>query len=413
MKDAANKVQNKISHAITTTKHAIQNPRNVLAETIRGYLRSQATGTTTQYVNDIIARAKEESKKNSNEENIVLIPQLIFLNILGYDTTWADFTVLEVMALDEYSSKHIAYIAAAQMWDVNSDVVLMATNRIYKDLTSNTALYSSAVLSSLSSYLTPTLAQNIFQNVISLMPSAKPFIRQKSIIGFYHICLQYPEALKSGFVTLRTRLDDDDKSVVFSVLSVINELCHHNPRNFIPLIPKIFKMIDNTTDNWSLVRIISILRILCSVEPRLIKKLIAPFTTILETTSSITVLFECVRTIIDIPITNPILLVYATQRMQAFLEHEDNNLRYLCLSLFIKLIQIQPKLVAQNKDLITRCLDSSDEATRLLSLDLLAALANPKTVDGIVGKIFSRASSPSAARTTTLSLRTSTGTSQY
>ncbi|KAH0790134.1 Adaptin N terminal region family protein [Histomonas meleagridis] len=389
-------VQNKLSHALNTTKHAIQNPRAILADTIRGYLRAQQAGTTTQYVNDLVTRSKEESKKNSNEENLILIPQLIFLNILGYDTTWGDFTVLEVMALDDYSAKHTAYIAAAQMWDSNSDAVLMATNRIYKDLTSNTALYSSAVLSSLSSFLTPTLSQSIFQNVISLMTSAKPYIRQKAITVFYHICLQYPEALKSGFVTLRTQLDDDDKSVVFSVLSVINELCYHNPRNFIPLIPKIFKMIDNTTDNWSLVRIISILTMLCSVEPRLIKKLIAPFTNILETTSSITVLFECVRSIISIPITNTVLLTYTAQRMQSFLEHVDVNLRYLCLTLFIKLMEIQPKLVAQHRELITECLDSTDEPTRMLALDLLSSLANSKTIDSIVAKMYDHFKSSSS-----------------
>jgi hypothetical protein len=51
-------------------------------------------------------------------------------------------------------------------------------------------------------------------------------------------------------------------------------------------------------------------------------------------------------------------------------------------------MEIQPRIVALHKDLITRCLDANDEATRLLALDLLAALANVKTIDGIVARMF-------------------------
>jgi hypothetical protein len=96
-------------------------------------------------------------------------------------------------------------------------------------------------------------------------------------------------------------------------------------------------MLENAHSNWVLLRIIAILRLLCSAEPRLPKKFVTPFASILETTCSITVLFECVRAIIEIPITNSVLLSSAAQRMQ-FLEHQDVNLRFLYLSLFIKLI---------------------------------------------------------------------------
>jgi hypothetical protein len=60
-----------------------------------------------------------------------------------------------------------------------------------------------------------------------------------------------------------------------------------------------------------------------------------------------------VRAIIEIPITNTVLLTFAAQRMQTFLEHQDANLRFLGLLLFIKLMEIQPKLVAQHRELIT------------------------------------------------------------
>ena len=359
-----------------------------LQDLIRGYLNARSHGNEMEYINNAISKLQEEVGHNSNEQNVVVVQKLIFLNLMGFDTSWGNFTVLEVMTLEDYSAKRVAYTAAAQMWNNSTDAVLMATNRIQRDLTSVNTLLTSTVLTSIAAFLTPALAAAISQDVISLMTSSKPYIRQKAIMLFYHVCLQYPDALKPGFVTLRQKLDDDDYSVMFSALSVIAELCAHNPQNFVPLIPKLHKMLEGSPTNWVALRIVAILRMLCSVEPRLPKKLITPFTTLLETTSSITLLFECVRSIIEIPITNTVLLTYAAQRMNTFLEHKDVNLRYLCLTQFMKLMEIQPKLVSQHKELISECLDSSDEPTRLMALDLLASLANSKTLDGIVAKMF-------------------------
>ena len=189
--------------------------RKSISDVIRGYINAINSGTTQTYINEVCARIREESRKNSEEENIGIVQQLIFLNLVGCDTTWADFIVLGVMSLDDFSAKRLAY--------TNSDVVLMATNRIQKDLTSNLPLLTSVVLTSLPPYLTDTLALSISQNVISLMTSTRANIRQKAIMTFYHICLKYPDALKMGFATLRKALDSDDISVVFSALSVINE----------------------------------------------------------------------------------------------------------------------------------------------------------------------------------------------
>jgi hypothetical protein len=49
------------------------------------------------------------------------------------------------------------------------------------------------------------------------------------------------------------------------------------------------------------------------------------------------------------------------------------------VSLFIEMMHNQPRFIAQHNNLITQC--------RLMSLDLLAAPVNVKTIDGIVSKI--------------------------
>ena len=132
--------------------------------------------------------------------------------------------ILEVMSSTNYSLKRVCYTAAGFLWGLNSEVILMATNRIHKDLTTVQPLLTSAVLGGISQWLTAPLAQHIASDLISLISSARPDVRQKAICVFYQISLRYPDALKAGFHALKLRLDDADTSVLFATLNVMKIL---------------------------------------------------------------------------------------------------------------------------------------------------------------------------------------------
>jgi hypothetical protein len=188
--------------------------RRDLRDVIQGYLGARAVGAEQNFVSELVNQMQEEMHTRGPEDKMDIVQQLIFLNLRGHDTTLADFWVLEVMTFDAYGAKRIAYTAASQMWNSTSPVVLMAINRIQRDLTSVHPLLSSLALSSVPPYLSLDLSRDIAADVISLMSAARPVVRQKAIIAFYHICLRYPDALRPGFTTLKQRLDDPDNSVV-------------------------------------------------------------------------------------------------------------------------------------------------------------------------------------------------------
>lgn len=362
----------------------------LLSDTVAKYLSLRKDKNQLSiYISDLLSHLQNELHDSNPEIRADAVQQLVFLNSVGYDTAWANFAILEVMSIDNYSCKRIAYTAASQFWQPHSDVVLMATNRIQRDLTSNNPYYTALVLTSITPFLSVQLCQDIASDVIQQLNSSKASIRQRAAVSFYHICLHYPEALRPGFSTLKARLDDDDQSVVFAVLTVMVELCQINPRNFVGFIPKLFKMLNNCSSTWINFRLLTLLRILSTIEPRLPKKLIQPLTIVLETTPSVFVMYECVKTIIEIPIIDQNLLSAATYRLQSFLNVPDSNLRFLCLSLFLKLMKIQPHIVSQHRDLISMCLDSDNELERMMALDLMSNLVTPKTIDSIVGKMFS------------------------
>jgi hypothetical protein len=164
---------------------------------------------------------------------------------------------------------------------------------------------------------------------------------------------------------------------------VIAELCTLNPGNYVVLIPKQYAVLENSDSNWIILRLISIMQMLCVPEPRLPRKLVIPFTCIIQTTTSVPVRFECVKAIVEIPITNTLLLTSALQYLGLFLDDSDANLRYISLNLMTKICQMQPQLIAEHPEFVTACMGNADARERLLALSLLGSAASSKMVAGI------------------------------
>lgn len=361
----------------------------LISDIIDEYTLLRNTDKQNEYLQSVIQKIQNILSNGKKNAKLDCIQQLFFLNLIGLDASWAHFYVLEVMASNDYSSKYISYLAASLMWNSTSDASLMATNRITKDLTSGKPPITSLVLSSVPSYLSPTLSQLISNDVIKLMQSSTPILQQKAITTFYHICLHYPDALRAGFPNLRACLDDQKPAVIIPALWVINELCIINPSNFVALIPKFFKILTSYKQNtYIVVKTVQILTVLSSVEKRLPKKLIQPYMEILDTTSSMTQLYEIIKSIIVIPINTPNVLNSAIQRIEPLITHSDPNIRTMFMKFFMKLIILDPKILKQHKETVTECLGSEDESERLLALDLISSLVNQKSIVSIVNKLL-------------------------
>jgi hypothetical protein len=52
--------------------------------------------------------------------------------MLGYDLTWADFNIIEVMSSPKYHLKTVGYLGASQSFNQHTDVLMLATNLLKK-----------------------------------------------------------------------------------------------------------------------------------------------------------------------------------------------------------------------------------------------------------------------------------------
>ncbi|EPY89480.1 AP-3 complex subunit delta-1-like protein [Camelus ferus] len=313
--------------------------------------------------------------------------------MLGYDISWAAFNVVEVMSAPKFTFKgptqeqfetlpaaylRIGYLAASQCFHEGTDVIMLTTNQIRKDLSSPSQYDTGVALTGLSCFVTPDLARDLANDIMTLMSHTKPYIRKKAVLIMYKVFLKYPESLRPAFPRLKEKLEDPDPGVQSAAVNVICELARRNPKNYLSLAPLFFKLMTSSTNNWVLIKIIKLASdllfgALTPLEPRLGKKLIEPLTNLIHSTSAMSLLYECVNTVIAVLISlssgmpnHSASIQLCVQKLRILIEDSDQNLKYLGLLAMSKILRTHPKSVQAHKDLVLQCLDDKDEYISIL-----------------------------------------------
>lgn len=133
--------------------------------------------------------------------------------MLGYDISWAGFNVIEVMSSNKFTYKRIGYLAASQSFHCDSELLMLTTNMIRKELNSQNQYECGLALTSLSCYISADLARDLANDILTLLSSTKPYIRKKAVLMMYKVFLKFPEALRPAFPRLKEKLEDPDPGI--------------------------------------------------------------------------------------------------------------------------------------------------------------------------------------------------------
>ncbi|EGT35808.1 hypothetical protein CAEBREN_20013 [Caenorhabditis brenneri] len=363
-----------------------------LTDLIRGIRNNK--DNESRYIAQCMEEIKQELRQDSIYVKANAIEKLAYLQMLGYDISWASFNVIEVMASTKYTEKRIGYLAAAQSFHDETDVLMLTTNLIRKDVNSANMYESGIALGGLSCFVTPDLARDLASDIVNLLACSRPYTRKRAVLLLYKVFLKYPDALRPTFPRLKEKLEDPDPGVQSSAVNVICELARKNPKNYLTLAPVFFKLMTTSSNNWMLIKIIKLFGALVPLEPRLGKKLLEPLTNLINSTSAMSLLYECINTVIAVLISisaggdHTASIQLCVQKLGVLIEDSDQNLKYLGLLAMGKILKTHPKAVQAHKDIVLRCLDDKDESIRLRSLDLLYGMVSKKNIVEIVKKLM-------------------------
>uniref|UniRef100_A0A8C4UK45 AP-3 complex subunit delta-1 n=1 Tax=Falco tinnunculus TaxID=100819 RepID=A0A8C4UK45_FALTI len=340
-----------------------------------------------KYISQCIDEIKQELKQDNIAVKANAVCKLTYLQMLGYDISWAAFNIIEVMSASKFTFK----VSSLCNYNCTSQAVslLYLTN----DLSSPNQYDTGVALTGLSCFVTPDLARDLANDIMTLMSHTKPYIRKKAVLIMYKVFLKYPESLRPAFPRLKEKLEDPDPGVQSAAVNVICELARRNPKNYLSLAPLFFKLMTSSTNNWVLIKIIKLFGALTPLEPRLGKKLIEPLTNLIHryVCKCCFLHLGVVKVLISLSSGMPnhsASIQLCVQKLRILIEDSDQNLKYLGLLAMSKILKTHPKSVQSHKDLILQCLDDKDESIRLRALDLLYGMVSKKNLMEIVKKLM-------------------------
>uniref|UniRef100_A0A9L0TQQ9 AP-3 complex subunit delta-1 n=1 Tax=Equus caballus TaxID=9796 RepID=A0A9L0TQQ9_HORSE len=286
-----------------------------------------------KYISQCIDEIKQELKQDNIAVKANAVCKLTYLQMLGYDISWAAFNIIEVMSASKFTFKRIGYLAASQCFHEGTDVIMLTTNQIRKDLSSPSQYDTGVALTGLSCFVTPDLARDLANDIMTLMSHTKPYIRKKAVLIMYKVFLKYPESLRPAFPRLKEKLEDPDPGSPVGSSQRHLRASQAQPQK-LPFARSTVLQADDLLDQHS-----------ASIQ-------------------------LCV------------------QKLRILIEDSDQNLKYLGLLAMSKILRTHPKSVQAHKDLVLQCLDDKDESIRLRALDLLYGMVSKKNLMEIVKKLM-------------------------
>jgi AP-3 complex subunit delta-1 len=331
-------------------------------------------------VNKSLQDIRAEVVSSDIRTKSIAIEKATYLHSLGFNMNWASFHVVELMSTANVKYKRVGYLAACQSFGDDTDVVLLIPNLLKKDLASPNPAEAALAISCLANIVTPELSQTLVADVYSLLNNHKPDLRRRACLCLYKCFLRYPEALRPSFARLTECLEDDDQTVVQAAVTVLSELAMHNPKTYLPLAPKFYKLLTTSSSNWMTIKLVKVFGALTPLEPRLGKKLVGPLSEILETTGAKSLMYECIRTVVQGMTSQEKIVRQAVDKLKDMLEDTDPNIKFLALHALTFLLDSHPRIVAEHKGNIFACLDHEDANIQYCALKIVRGLVTKKTL---------------------------------
>lgn len=374
-----------------------------LTDVVKGIRASKRD--TAIYISQCIAEIKQEINSTDLYVKANALNKLTFLQSMGYSMNWASFASIEVMSSPRFAHKRIGYLSASQGFTQDTEVILLCTNLLQKELrvaSGEGGMYEAGLaINCVSNIVTDDLARDLLPELTALLNHQQPYLRKKTLLCLYKTFLKYPQGLRLTFDKIQQALQDSNSSVVSCAVNVVTELAQQNPKNYLPLAPAFFQLLVNSQNNWMLIKVVKLLGSLVPEEPRLARKLLEPLSKIVHSTQAKSLLYESVYTMTlclpycskadgSMPANMPKVIELCHATLKNFVKEEDQNLKYLGLVGFCSLLDSIPKALqgSDARPLILACLSDEDVTIRTRALDLLKGMASRKNLPELVEQLL-------------------------
>ena len=357
-------------------------------------------------INKEAAEIRNESKDLNNPHKARNLLKAIYMQMMGYQTSFMQLLCINLLASKNFTEKRIAYSALSLIMDENSKVLLLATATIKKDLTSDNDDFISLALNAVGDVCTPDMCRELSYEIVNIIKSKTDAnIRKKAACAVIHIIKKCPELIETFIDCTHILIDDKTHSVCMNGIVLVLEIIKNDP-NFYKKIAKYHTMfvkyekallsvsyspefdVNGITDPFLQARIIEILAYTAKGNKELSDELGDLFVSVQSITEAskqtgYAIQYEIVKAINKLE-ANPGMKSLSSTILGKFLSSKDLNLKYIALNTLKDVARTDIAAVQKHRALILEFLKETDISLQRRALDLIYIIINTNNIKQIL-----------------------------
>ena len=330
----------------------------------------------------------------------------IYMQMMGYQTSFMQLSCINLLASPDYTEKRIAYSALSLVIDSTSQVLLLATSTIKKDLQNKDnpeiqALEKNAV----GDVCTPDMCREISMEVSNIIQNAEDSnVKKKAACAAVIIIKNCPEMMDSYIDKIPLLLEDRTHSVCLSGIYLVLEMINKNP-SIVDKIKKYHSMfvkyeksllsvsyspefdVNGITDPFLQAKILEILQYTAKDDKDLIDELADLFVSVQSITESskqtgYALQYEIIKDINNLNASSGMKNL-SNNILGKFLSSNDYNLKYIALNTLKDVARKDLASVQKHRSVILEFLKDNDISLQKRALDLIYLIINKNNLKNI------------------------------
>ena len=350
---------------------------------------------------------------------------------------------MKLTASPHFPEKRIGYLGMLLLLSEEAEVLMLATNALKSDLTSDNKFVAGLALCAIGNLATADMSRDLAPEVDKHLKSPLSYLRKKACLAMARCLTKCPDMVEDFVDRVTTLLKDKSHGVLITVVQLMTQVLMIDYQNaleeeedpfdtdcrkaFLRLVPTLCKMLRNLlgsghsmdnqvsgiSDPFLQVQLLTLLRLLGTNNAQaseVMNDVLAQVATNTETSKNAgnAILYECVMTIMGIESEDG-LRVLAVNILGRFLLNRDNNIRYVALNTLAKCI-VEQKQAGRDDELVQAvdekeannamsalqrhrttvvdCLKDPDVSIRQRALELIYHLVNQENVQQLAAELL-------------------------
>ena len=344
-----------------------------------------------------------------------IVAKMLFLSILGENVAYGQIEAITLMSDDRFSYKRIGYLATSVILDEASDVTVLITHTITKDMQSHNPRVQCLALGLLSNIGSAEMCQNAAAEVLKLTESSHAAVMKRAAMAAVRIVQRIPEHAEMFRPVVSKLLKHGAHGVVIAAINLMATIVYAQPAlaaswvRYVPPFTKILSQLNHSrpsrefaftvfNDPFLQIRVMKILAVLNRPSDDLDDVLEAIATGVdIKRNTGRALLFQAVETIVATA-KKPSLRGLAFSQVGRLFQFREANVLYSALSVFSRVLYAGREIVGRTsgdsialqryKTKVVRCLSHRDGSIRRRALDVVSALVDENNVETLIPEVL-------------------------